>query len=56
MAGERVANPSVEERRARGEEARSRTPPSSHTGCNRPDLVGLLDEENLTREPDLVPV
>src|SRR6266487_806788 len=56
----RVAHPSVEERRARGQEARSRTPPSSHAGwapaANRPDPVGLLEEQNATREPDLVPV
>jgi hypothetical protein len=60
MAVTRVAHPSVEERRARGTEARSRTPPSGHTGwgpaTDRPDPVGLLDEQNLTREPDLVPV
>ena len=60
MAVTRVAHPSVEERRARGAEARSQTPPASHTGwapaTDRPDPVGLLDEQNLTREPDLVPV
>ena len=43
-----------------GEEARNHTPPSSHTGwtpaTDRPDPVGLLEEQNLTREPDLVPV
>jgi uncharacterized protein (DUF2252 family) len=53
-------HPSVDERRARGKEARSRTPPSSHTGwvpaAGRPDPVGLLEEQNVTREPDLVPV
>ena len=56
----RIAHPSVEERQARGKEARSRTPPSSHTGWaaadDRPDPVGLLEEQNVTREPDLVPV
>jgi uncharacterized protein (DUF2252 family) len=60
MAVKRVAHPSVEERRAHGEEARGRTPPSSHTGwaaaTDRPDPVGLLEEQNVTREPDLVPV
>ena len=60
MAVKKVAHPSVEERRARGKEARSRTPPSSHTGwapaADRPDPVGLLEEQNPTREPDLVPV
>jgi uncharacterized protein (DUF2252 family) len=56
----RLAHPSVEERRAQGKEARDRTPRSSHTGCapaaDRPDPVGLLEEQNRTREPDLVPV
>jgi uncharacterized protein (DUF2252 family) len=60
MAVKRVAHPSVEERRARGKEARDQTPPSSHAGwapaTDRPDPVGLLEEQNLTREPDLVPV
>ena len=60
MAVKRVAHPSVEERRARGMEARSRTPPSSHAGwvaaTDRPDPVGLLEEQDRTREPDLVPV
>jgi uncharacterized protein (DUF2252 family) len=56
----RIAHPSVEERQAHGKEARSRTPPSSHTGwtpaTDRPDPVALLEEQNRTREPDLVPV
>src|SRR5687768_12303547 len=56
----RVPHLSVDERRARGKEARDRTPPSSHTGwapaVDRPDPVGLLEPQNLTREPDLVPV
>jgi uncharacterized protein (DUF2252 family) len=60
MAVKRVAHPSVEERRARGKEARDRAPLSSHAGwvpaADRPDPVGLLEEQNLTREPDLVPV
>jgi uncharacterized protein (DUF2252 family) len=60
MAVKRVAHPSVEERRAQGKEARDQTPPSSHAGwapaTDRPDPVGLLEEQNLTREPDLVPV
>ena len=60
MAVKRVAHPSVEERRARGKEARSRTPPSSHAGwvpaTDRPDPVGLLQEQDRSREPDLVPV
>src|SRR5512132_2477309 len=60
MAMKRVAHLSVEERRAQGKAARSRTPPSSHTGwapaTDRPDPVGLLEEQNVAREPDLVPV
>jgi uncharacterized protein (DUF2252 family) len=56
----RVPHPSVDERRALGKEARNRTPPSSHAGwtpaTDRPDPVALLEEQNLTREPDLVPV
>src|SRR5512132_3117118 len=51
---------SVDERRALGKEARNGTPSSSHSGWapagDRPDPVGLLAEQNLTREPDLVPV
>ena len=56
----RVPHLSVDERRAQGKEACNRTPPSSHTGwtpaSDRPDPVALLEEQNLTREPDLVPV
>jgi hypothetical protein len=43
-----------------GREARDRTPPSSHAGwapaTDRPDPVGLLKDQDATREPDLVPV
>jgi uncharacterized protein (DUF2252 family) len=61
MAGRtKIAHLSVEERRAHGKEARSRTPLASHTGwaaaSDRPDPVALLQEQNATREPDLVPV
>jgi uncharacterized protein (DUF2252 family) len=56
----RIAHPSVEERQGRGKEARSRTPLSSHTGwaaaADRSDPVALLEQQNGTREPDLVPV
>ena len=56
----RVAHPTLDERRARGSRAADRTPPSSHFGWqpaeDRPDPVALLEEQNLTREPDLVPV
>src|SRR4249920_3160257 len=60
MAVRKIAHPSVAEREAKGEEARVRTPPSSHAGwrpaADRPDPVGLLEEQDVTREPDLVPV
>ena len=56
----RIPHPSIEQRRARGDEARSRTPPFSHAGwtppSDRPDPVDLLQAQNRTREPDLVPV
>jgi uncharacterized protein (DUF2252 family) len=55
-----TAHPSLGERAARGREAASLTPPSAHSGWepagNRPDPVALLEAQNLTREPDLVPV
>ena len=60
MAVKQIAYPSVDEREAEGKGARTRTPPSSHSGwhpaADRPDPVALLEEQNLTREPDLVPV
>jgi hypothetical protein len=60
MAMRRIAHPSVDDRRAKGKEAGSRTPLSSHDGwtpaSDRPDPVGLLEEQDATREPDLVPV
>ena len=60
MAQTRIAHPSIDERKARGAEARQLTPPSSHSGWrpadDRPDPVALLQQQNLTREPDLVPV
>ena len=55
-----VAHLDLDERRARGSQAADHTPPSSHFGWqpaeDRPDPVALLEEQNLTREPDLVPV
>ena len=60
MAGTKIAHPSIDERKARGTEASRRTPPTSHSGwrpaADRPDPVALLEEQNVTREPDLVPV
>jgi uncharacterized protein (DUF2252 family) len=59
-ASMKVPHLSVDERRAQGKEARDRTPPASHAGwapaSDRPDPVALLEEQNRTREPDLVPV
>ena len=56
----RVAHPSVDDRRARGLEAHDRAPLSSHgrwePASDRPDPVGLLEDQDATREPDLVPV
>ncbi len=60
MAVTKIEHPSAEERKALGKKSRERTPPSSHSGwtpaTDRPDPVALLEEQNLTREPDLVPV
>src|SRR5690349_13525015 len=60
MATKRITHPGVDERKARGLEARELTPVSSHIGwrpaTDRADPVGLLEKQNATREPDLVPV
>ena len=60
MATLEKEHPSVEERRARGKEARTQASTSDHAGwapaADRPDPVGLLEEQNVTREVDLVPV
>ena len=60
MAATKIAHPSVDERRAKGKEARERTPLSAHSGwkpaADRPDPVALLEAQNAAREPDLVPV
>ncbi len=60
MAVRNIAHLSVEQRVARGNEARERTPASSHSrwaaATDRADPVALLEEQNATREPDLVPV
>src|SRR6516225_7546187 len=60
MAVQKITHLSIGERGARGREARDRTPPSSHAkwmpAADRPDLIALLEEQNATREPDLVPV
>src|SRR5450631_2738655 len=60
MAVPEITRPSIDERRAAGQQTRERTPPSSHAGwrptADRLDPVALLEAQNLTREPDLVPV
>src|SRR3990172_11272521 len=60
MAVTKIEHPSIDERRAKGKEARERTSRSSHTGwetaADRPDPLALLEAQNLTREQDLVPV
>ena len=56
----KIAHPSVDERVARGKAAREQLSPSGHSGwvpaAGRPDPVALLEEQNATREADLVPV
>jgi uncharacterized protein (DUF2252 family) len=60
MASRTIRRPSVADRRARGEQARDRTPLSSHQrwvpAPDRSDPVALLQEQDASREPDLVPV
>jgi uncharacterized protein (DUF2252 family) len=60
MAVTKVEHPSVEERRALGKRLKKATPPASHSkwkpAADRPDPVALLEEQNATREADLVPV
>ena len=55
-----IEHPSVKQRRKKGKEARQQAPPSGHAGwkpaADRPDPVALLEEQDATREPDLVPV
>ncbi len=60
MAVAVMPHPSLEERRLKGRAAREPSPLAGHTGWeparDRPDPVALLEAQNLTREPDLVPV
>jgi len=55
-----VAHPSVKDRKELGKQARSKIAPSAHEGwkpaADRPDPVALLEEQDATREVDLVPV
>src|SRR5215211_29355 len=58
--GARIEHPSVDERKTLGKSSRTQVPLSSHSGwtpaTDRPDPVALLEQQNATREPDLVPV
>jgi hypothetical protein len=60
MAVRKIAHPSIDDRKAKGLEARDRAQLSGHAkwrpAGGRPDPVALLEEQNTTREPDLVPV
>src|SRR5690349_1369406 len=60
MAVRKVAHPSIDDRKAKGLEARDRASLSSHTkwrpAADRRDPVALLEAQNTAREPDLVPV
>jgi uncharacterized protein (DUF2252 family) len=60
MVVKTITHSGVDERRAKGKDARGRAPLSSHSGwlpaSDRSDPVALLKAQNLTREPDLVPV
>jgi uncharacterized protein (DUF2252 family) len=60
LGGIKIQHMSVDERRALGKESRQEVDPSSSAGwtpaADRPDPVVLLEEQDATREPDLVPV
>ncbi len=60
MGVTKIKHPSIDERRSKGKNARGLTATSAHAGWrpagDRPDPVALLEEQNATREPDLVPV
>src|SRR5512134_289729 len=60
MATRKVPHPTLEERHEAGKLARKRMPRSNLEGWqpadDRPDPVALLEAQNETREPDLVPV
>ena len=60
MAVRKIAHPSIDDRKAKGLEARDQASLSSHTkwrpAGDRPDPVALLVEQDTTREQDLVPV
>jgi len=59
-ASTKIEHPSVEDRKARGKSLRAQAAPSSHIGwkpaADRPDPVSLIEEQDASRERDLVPV
>ena len=60
MTTTHVSRPNLADRRTQGRNARSATPPASHAGwapaADRADPVALLEEQNRSRDADLVPV
>jgi uncharacterized protein (DUF2252 family) len=60
MAMRKIAHPSIDDREAKGLEARDRAALPSHgrwrPAADRPDPVTLLEQQDAGREPDLVPV
>ena len=60
MTTTHVSRPNLADRRAQGSNARTATPPASHAGwapaADRADPVALLEEQNRSRDADLVPV
>jgi Uncharacterized protein conserved in bacteria (DUF2252) len=60
VAVDKIAYPSIEERGASGLAARERAPWSGHAGwspaADRPDPVALIEQQDATRMPGLVPV
>ena len=55
-----ILHPSLDERSARGRAVREQLPPSAHAAWSpapdRPDPIALLEQQNATRHPDLVPI
>ena len=60
MTAKQVEHPTMRERHAAGKSLRDLTPRESlsdwEPATSRPDPVALLEAQNATREPDLVPV
>lgn len=60
VASTQIEHPTVRDRKARGKSLREQAAPSSHTGwepaTDRSDPVSLLEEQDSSREQDLVPV